>query len=120
MRPRYLILLLAALPLAAPAPVSAGDAPKAKAYKTPEEAYKAIAKANKEGDWKTFCDSLTPQSRDLFAGLWVMLGGDFEKEMNASLEKEKDEEKRAFLKTIMDQLLKPVREAYEKHGVTAK
>jgi hypothetical protein len=118
MRLTHLILLPAALFLTAPA--SAGDAPGGKVYKTPQAVFDALVQANKAGNWKQFCNRLTPESRDMVAGVLVLAGSDIKSSLDAAVAKEKDEDKRAFLKGMMKEVFKPVTEAYEKHGVTEK
>jgi ribosomal protein S20 len=120
MRPRHLVLFLTALVLGLPATVSAGDNPPPKGHKTPQAAFDALVRANRAGKWKEFCNCLTPDSRDVLAGVLVLAGGDIKSSLDAVMNKEKDEEKKALLKTIMKTVMKPVMDAYEKHGITEK
>jgi hypothetical protein len=96
------LLLLAAVAVAA-----AGD--RQPVYRTPQEVFDAAKKALQKEDWKTFCGTLTNDSRDMFAFPMVMLPV-----MMKGFAKFFPEEKRKeFLAK-----LKPLEEVLAKHGLT--
>jgi hypothetical protein len=102
------------------APAAAGDknGPKGgKTYETPQAVFDAAREAAKKEDWKAFCACLTPESRDMLAGLVVFAGGVMKAGINAAAEKE-DKDKKELILQVVKALLKPVTDAYARHGIT--
>src|SRR5207245_1933237 len=77
-----------------------------------------------KGNWKDFCDCLTPESRDMVAGMLVLLGSDMENQAFAAAAKGKDKVKdKEFLEVMrrmVKEIMKPLMDAYAKHGLSRK
>jgi hypothetical protein len=96
-----IVLLLAALSVAV-----AGD--RQPVYCTPQEVFDTAKKAANNRDWKTFCATLTPESRDAFAGTMVSMQWMYKK-----ISRGLPEDRKEFLAKF-----KPVEDVLVKYGMT--
>lgn len=78
----------------------------ATAHKTPEDAFNAMKTAAEKEDYKTFCDCLTDESRDVIAGTAVFLGAVTKAVFSAPTATNADKEK-----------LRPIDDIVKKHGL---
>ncbi len=113
-------ILAVALLAVATAPAAAGEKTKpngAKAFETPQAVFAAAREAAKTEDWKGFSNCLTAESRDMLGGVVVFMGAAMKGALNALYEKE-DKDKKELIMQVIKGLLKPVMDAYARHGVT--
>jgi hypothetical protein len=105
------VLLAAALLLSGRAADCRAGEKKGPVYKTPEDVYKAAAKAMKNRDMKLLCAVLTPDSRAQTAGQLTFIGL-LIKGFTVGFAKDDEAKEKARAK------FKPLDEAMAKHGLT--